>query len=235
MDRSHKRNRKKLDGYFTPSRKQEGSFNYDFHDYHLEVSFYKTCKGCWSYSRGIVSKNGREIADIKRNYSSFWHTWVDHPNGKKYLLCGEDYQGYSVVNLTDETYQAYLPEAAHKGYGFCWTEAKAPPSGKLLAVAGCYWACPYEIVIYDFSTPDILPYKEIARIDLNGEFKGWQDEDNLIVVEEIDTRKSDGKRWSELTKEESAEAIDKEDCDSFEETIIIPWRGSTPDGIKKGN
>lgn len=90
--------------------------------YRLETSRYGNGKEvCWNYSRGIVSEisSGRIIADVRRNYGRFWHTWIEHPNGNEYMLCGEDYQGYSVVNLTHQTYKVYFPEQGHQGFGFC--------------------------------------------------------------------------------------------------------------------
>lgn len=63
----------------------------------LTVQRYKTKEGCWNYSRGIIedkrSSHSYLIADIKRNYCSFPYLWIQHPNGKEYLICGEDYQG----------------------------------------------------------------------------------------------------------------------------------------------
>ncbi|MHC4560514.1 MAG: hypothetical protein ACYTEX_26670 [Planctomycetota bacterium] len=62
----------------------------------LAISRYVTGPRSCKYSRGIVIEleTGLKIADIKRNYSNFWHTWAEHPNANEYLLCGEDYQGY---------------------------------------------------------------------------------------------------------------------------------------------
>src|SRR6185369_8998464 len=77
--------------------------------YKLHIAEYGETETYQIYSRAFVSKiaDGQIIADIKRNYPSFWYSWVEHSNGNEYLLCGEDYQGYSVVNLTQETYQSY--------------------------------------------------------------------------------------------------------------------------------
>jgi hypothetical protein len=218
--------RKELDKYFKkPGKDIEVS---EFEGFRLAVSNFETSEGCWNYTRGLVTRisDGAIVADIKRNYSTFWHTWVSHPNGKKYMLCGEDYQGYSIVNLTDGTYKVHFPEEGYKGCGFCWVDAYPSPSGKLLAVDGCIWACPFEIQILDFSDPDTLPYKLVANIDEGffGGVKSWQDEDNLLITTEVDIRESDGKPYRELKKEEIRAAMDKEDYTTKEETITIPWR-----------
>jgi hypothetical protein len=174
--------------------------------YKLHVAEYGEVETYQIYSRGLVSKiaDGQIVADIKRNYPSFWHSWVEHPNGNEYLLCGEDYQGYSVVNLTQETYQSYFPDEALQGSGFCWVAAYPSPDKLMLAVDGCFWACPYEIVFYDFQQPDKLPYKEIERVDINylKDCEGWIDNETFVFNRQFKVRKSDGLPYEQLSKEE---------------------------------
>ncbi len=173
--------------------------------YKLETSLYGKGKEIhWQYSRGIVSKiPGRKIiADVKRNIDHFWHTWVDHPNGNEYLLCGEDYQGYSVVNLTQETYQVYFPDEGYKGIGFCWVGAYPSPDKLMLAVYGCFWACPYDIVFYDFRQPDNLPYEELGRISELNTCEGWLDNETFVLTKSVEFRKSDGLPYEQLSEEE---------------------------------
>ena len=173
--------------------------------YKLETSRYGNGKEvCWNYSRGIVSEisTGRIIADVRRNYGNFWHTWIEHPNGNEYLLCGEDYQGYSVVNLTHGTYQVYFPDEGHQGFGFCWAAVYPSPDKIILAVDGCYWACPYEVVFYDFREPDNLPYRELDRVDLLNECEGWLDNETFVLTREVEIRKSDGVPYKQLSEKE---------------------------------
>lgn len=148
----------------------------------------------WLYSRGTVVRlaDGAVIADIKRNYSQFWSTWVQHANGSEYLLCGEDYQGQTVVNLNTQVTHSYFPEEGYSGAGFCWTAAYPSPNSQLLAVDGCYWGCPYELVVFDFSNPDQLPYPEIARLPALWEWKGWIDSESFEYISAFDARKADG-------------------------------------------
>jgi len=222
----YKKYRKELDKYFKkPGQEFEVS---EFEGFRLNVSKHETREGCWNYSRGLVTRisDGSIVADIKRNYSTFWHTWINHPNGKKYMLCGEDYQGYSIVNLTDGTYKAHFPEEGYKGHGFCWVGATPSPSGKVLAVEGCIWACPYEIFIFDFLDPDTLPYKLVGYLDAPAGMKQWHDEDNIDVIKEIDFRKSDGKTYEEITVDEMDAAIDNDNFDTREEIVVTPWRNT---------
>ena len=36
---------------------------------------------------------------------------------------------------------------------FIWTDVHYDPESNLLAVSGCYWACPYSVIVLDFSEP----------------------------------------------------------------------------------
>jgi len=126
----------------------------------------------WAYSRGIVQHLASQhvIADIRRNYSAFWHAWVDRPDGE-YLLCGEDYQGYNVIDLQREQNIFTFPDEAFDGMGFCWAAAYPSPSGRLLAVDGCY-----------FTDPTRSPLPELARFENLDKFKGWRGDERLDYV-----------------------------------------------------
>jgi hypothetical protein len=142
--------------------------------YFLRITEYTAGPGTWNYSRGVVFREGSSIAvvDVRRNYGMFWHTWVQR-NGREYLLCGEDYQGYNVIDLDAGTNTLTFPPEAYKGMGFCWGAVHPSPNGDTLAVDGCFWACPYELVIVDFTHPDQSPLPELARFDDLNEVKGW--------------------------------------------------------------
>jgi hypothetical protein len=143
--------------------------------YTLEVQKYSKGEGIWAYSRGLVKRNSDRflVADVKRNYGAFWHAWVLHPNGHEYLLCGEDYQGYNIICLDTGENLFHYPEDAFEGTGFCWATVHPSPDGLTLAVEGCYWACPYELVFYDFSDPSTIPLLELTRIEEYFDVTGW--------------------------------------------------------------
>lgn len=144
--------------YFSPSG-----------NYKLVVIPLETGEGYWNYGRGVITdlKTEEEIFIILRNYGDFWHRWIEHQNGNEYLLCGEDYQGYVTLNLTERKKHVYFHENGLKGWGFCFTEVKEYDKefDSSITVEGCYWGAPFEIVIYDFSDPDTVPYREIDRYD----------------------------------------------------------------------
>jgi hypothetical protein len=135
--------------------------------YKLVVTYHGTKPGCWDYTKGrIYDAKGNLITTICRNYSGFLDGWVeDHPNGHDYFLGGEDYQGQTVVELDTGKRVDYLPEAADEGFGFCWIGIHPSPDGLTLAVSGCYWACPSEVVFVDFSHPMDPPWMILDRED----------------------------------------------------------------------
>ncbi len=135
----------------------------------------------WSYVRGVITRvaDSVEIAEVIRNYGVFWHCWVQHLDGSEYLLCGEDYQGYNVIDLDNAANNCFFPSEAFDGVGFCWTKVHPSPDGFVLAVEGCYWACPYELVFYDFRDPSKLPLPELARLEEYDDVTGWRDNNTL--------------------------------------------------------
>jgi uncharacterized Zn finger protein (UPF0148 family) len=136
--------------------------------YKLVTSGFGTKPGCWSYTQGQVFEQGSDtpIATIQRNYSSFPFNWIeDHPNGHAYLIGGEDYQGQTVIELDTGKRRDSLPEAANKGWGFCWTGTTFDKGTSILVADGCFWACPYEFRFYDFSDPMGTGWPEIEVED----------------------------------------------------------------------
>ncbi|QBK03743.1 hypothetical protein DW355_02215 [Hylemonella gracilis] len=145
--------------------------------YSLQITEYTTGQNSWNYTRGLVLRNATSavVADVKRNYGVFWFAWVQRKD-KEYLLCGEDYQGYNVIDLDAEVNATTFPPEAYKGQGFCWATAYPSPTGDTIAVEGCYWACPYELVFYDFTNPAQSPLPEISRIEDLDRAQGWINE-----------------------------------------------------------
>lgn len=143
------------------------------------------------YTKGIVTDIKDEPIDtIYRNYDPFVFSWVE-VQGKEYLLCGLDYQGYSIVDLSDKKTQHYVPEAAYKGFGFCWAEIIYFEQQNLLVVDGCYWGHPYELVFYDFSNPMSLPYKELFRVEVDSitNWNDWRETHRITYVDEEENEK----------------------------------------------
>ena len=124
--------------------------------YKLVVSRFTTGAGTWNYAQGVVYRkdDDKPIAIVQRNYGSFPNLFVEgHPNGHDYLVCGEDYQGQTVVELDTGTRRDLMSDGSDKGWGFCWSSYTFNVPNKILVVDGCHWACPYEYRFYDFADP----------------------------------------------------------------------------------
>ena len=195
--------------------------------YKLTIQVYQTGERSWNYSRGIVREvnNNQIVADVKRNFSNFWHVWCLHANGNEYLLCGEDYQGQTVINLSKRTTTNYFPESGLAGWGFCWVDAHPSLDSSLLAVEGCYWGVPYEVVIFDFTNPDKLPLKELHRDHEPCKILGWSADNKFTYLTEIEIRQSDGASYDSLSAEEQ-DALDSGEVESgiIQTEIIIDAR-----------
>lgn len=193
-------------------------------NFRLTIDSYRTGKNTWPYTRGRVRhvRDGTVIADVKRNYSHFWHSWIQHANGNEYLLCGEDYQGQTTVNLTTGTLRSYFPESARER--FCWTAAYASPDSAIIAVDGCYWACPYEIVFFDFANPEALPYREYLRVEDIVDCGGWLDNDRFKLTREIEVRKADGRPYEELSESEQDELDENAELVGYVKKDVIVTR-----------
>ena len=179
--------------------------------YGLIITPYTTGKGCWNYTLGEVFVEDQLIALVKRNYSSFPYAWVEaHANGHDYLVCGENYQGQTIIELDTGKRIDYLPEMAKLGGGFCWTDIVPSFDGNLLAVVGCYWGSPYEVVIYDFSNPMDAPWIILNRDIDNDTFVKWIDNTSCEIGRAYEFSKVYNKREKDLTEEELIDTDDRE-------------------------
>ncbi len=84
---------------------------------------------------------------------------ISHANGRRYLVFREDLYGYSVLEVETGRTMHYIPEKSWPLDGrqgeetFIWTNVAYDAATDLLAVWGCYWACPNSMVFLDFSDP----------------------------------------------------------------------------------
>lgn len=165
--------REGVEGYFIPENADLTSQREELSPsgkWRLVLTPYKTREGAWNYTRGEVYEvsTGAKVADVKRNYSTMWFLWAEKHTvtGDDYLFTGEDYQGYTVCNLSRGTQRSFIPDAALEGFGWCPTSAVLLEDGVTLKLGGCYWACPYEYRIWDFADPDAPDLEEKGLLDL---------------------------------------------------------------------
>jgi hypothetical protein len=141
--------------------------------YKLVVTQFSTGPNTWKYSQGIVYRNDddRPIATVQRNYGHFPYLFIEgHPKGD-FLVCGQDYQGQTVIELRSGTRREAMSEGSDGGGGFCWAGYTFHAPSKILVVDGCHWACPNEYRFFDFSDP----------------MSGWPpiETDGIVDVDEI--------------------------------------------------
>jgi hypothetical protein len=141
----------------------------------LRVDVFENVDTGWRYSRGVVrrARDGALVADIRRNYGGFWHAWVTHDE-HEYLLCGEDYQGYCVIECELGRTMIHFPEEGYEGMGFCWYHVLPSPDGRTLAIEGCRWAGSSELVFVDFAQPLVETLLELDRFAFLDRTQGWQ-------------------------------------------------------------
>jgi hypothetical protein len=181
--------------------------------YKLTTQSYKTGEHTWNYSRGVVTEvaTGKQVGDVRRNYGSFWHTWLERKDGT-YLLCGEDYQGYGYVHCEAATQQFYYPRNILSGSGWCWGAAYVSPSGQFLLVAGCYWACPWEMRLLDLRGSMELPFTCLKTFSdtPSDDFKRWRRDDGFVgLILGTEVLKADGRLLGALSSEDEDKVIDE--------------------------
>jgi len=145
------------------------------------INYHQTKPGCnWDVTRVEIftTKSGDKIFDFFTNDGSFFYSWLIK-NNCEYLICAEDlFGGQTVIDLTNQKMQSYSSNED----GFIHSDFHFSPDGNILAVIGCYWACPFIIKLFDFTNPFNLPFREIKEIELLGNdeiITGWIDNENF--------------------------------------------------------
>lgn len=129
----------------------------------------------WNCHKCTVFDRHKMIVELLSTASQFWHCWIVKDNCP-YLVCNEDPQGYTVVNLKAQSIHPYVDTS---GWGLTWKTVKPSPDGKWLAVQGDYMETTSEIAIFEFSTD--VPMRAVKRVPDQGVvLKGW-DNDKIIL------------------------------------------------------
>lgn len=176
--------------------------------YKLVVSRFTTGPGTWNYSQGVVYRkdDDKPIATVQRNYGAFPNLFIEgHANGHDYLICGEDYQGQTVVELDTGKRRDLMSDGSEKGWGFCWAAYTYNAPNQLVVVDGCHWACPYEHRFYDFSDPMEKGWPEVEpdeRVDADEKKEPELDDDGTMRC--FMTRYIEDEDHEEDTDEEKA-------------------------------
>lgn len=121
---------------------------------------------------------------------------IHHRNGQRYLVFRCDLYGYSVLEVETGRDSHYLPLESQPEKPedfretFLWAGVEYHRESGLLAVSGCYWACPNSTVVLDFDDP-LTPQERWLELhevldpgydrydDLD--FAGWDQERGLLL------------------------------------------------------
>jgi hypothetical protein len=117
----------------------------------------------------------------------FFHAWIEK-SGTMYLIYAEFLGGQSIIRLSDNKSSSFFREDD----AFIWTDFFISPNARKIAIIGCYWACPYEIVVYDFDFPMNLPLPIIYREMLQGnneQFGQWLNEGSFSMISDSGTQR----------------------------------------------
>jgi hypothetical protein len=120
------------------------------------------------YQGGVCRAARHQLLDSGGQVVYTWDNFNDdgefyrlfpHANGNHYLVFREDLYGYSVLEVETGRTMHYIPEKSWPLDGrqgketFIWTNVAYDAATSLLAVWGCYWACPNGTLLLDFSDP----------------------------------------------------------------------------------
>ncbi|MBK8147983.1 MAG: hypothetical protein IPK58_07140 [Acidobacteria bacterium] len=152
--------------------------------YRLRKSEYRQIKpDChWDVARYQIFETASDhlifefIADDTLSDDS--HVWIAI-NGVDYLVCAEDrFGGHSIFDLTNRKFASF----SNGEDGFIACRYYPSPGLTKLALYGCFWACPFEVIVVSFGSPMSLPWPELATISHQHDWIiEWIDDSTLRV------------------------------------------------------
>jgi hypothetical protein len=124
---------------------------------------------------------------------------IRHGNGHFYLLFRIDLYGYGVYDLSQKTAFFHVPKEPET---FIWTDVHYNPGNDMLAVGGCFWACPNGVHLLSFKNPmKETPWVDVIEM-LDGDYNGYDTYDgmdferwdgNTLIVKADELSESNGK------------------------------------------
>lgn len=138
----------------------------------------------------LLNGDGHEIANWRSiDDDGAFYKIITHSNGNNYLLFRQDLYGYSVLDIAAGTILQFFPERSLKdAETFIWTDVDYNPASNVLAVSGCYWACPNSTHLFTFAQP---MHENQLQVDMVECFEGGYDTyDDVLFVswEQADLR-----------------------------------------------
>lgn len=111
--------------------------------------------------KGVLLKDNEEIFSYQEYDVSPKNAAqvIRHSSGREYFLFKEDLYGMSVLDIASGEIYHHIPAGEqhdkdyHCGESFIITDIHYDEASDLIALGGCFWACPYDVMVADFSDP----------------------------------------------------------------------------------
>lgn len=171
------------------------------HHLRLNIQYYEgKMGGCRIHGSDctLSDQTGRVLYRWRSlNNDGDFHRVIRHADGREYFLFRRDLYGYSVLDLALGEASHYLPYISFPDRKqdfeetFIWTDVHYDPHGNVLAVSGCFWACPASVMLLDFSRPLSVNGSWVILHDVIAdgydiyddiEFVSWEADGSLTVI-----------------------------------------------------
>lgn len=138
----------------------------------------------------VRNSDGKMLGKIIRNEADFPFVFVeDYLDGKDYLFCAEDYQGFTLIDLHEGKKFDYIGEKSKRDLSLRITDFYISPNRQCVAVEGYCKSKPSDPVemdeIHFYAIKEItkLPYKEVDKriIFAYDKVVGWENDSRFIV------------------------------------------------------
>lgn len=137
----------------------------------------------------VRTKDGERLGKVIRNEADFPFLFVEDYDGKDYLLCAEDYQGFTIINITEGKKYDYIAEKSKRDLALRISDFYLSPDRKTLAIEGHAKSKPNDIVeldeIHFYRITDLtkLPYAEVDKriIFAYDKVIGWDTSERFII------------------------------------------------------
>jgi len=177
---------------------------------------FRNKKTKYVYTIGTVYQDGKMIFNIHRNSSDFPYSFIEnYVDGHDYLLCAEDIQSRTAVQLDTSKAKSFISEKSQRGIEFCWQKFHMSPGLNIIAVEGYVKYKPKdkleyrEIRFYKISDMMDLPWMEVGeRITFHYEdFVAWENDSHYTLAINEEVRYTDDMKVSDLDDTERKNSL----------------------------
>jgi len=185
-----------VDGYFqqTAEHRLSDCYSVQVSEYLGKVSAYNIRGSECS----LIDGNENVVAKWRSidNDGDFYRV-IKHRNGKDYLIFRQDLYGYSVLDISARKIMQFFSETSLNSETFIWTDVNYNHITSVLAVGGCYWACPNSTLLFSFDDPMSENQKYVDLIECfeggydnydSVDFLRWNGRDLIVARYVLETK-----------------------------------------------